>query len=263
MEWGKVKTVLIVVLLAVNVILGGNLFLQVRQRQQAEEGALLAALAMAESRGVTILSSEALQLPVSLPEYSSVRMPSLEQDFSAALLGAVQAQEAGGGVTFYTSVSGSVSFRRGGALEIVLPGDWRESTDQLLSLLEEAGLDLSHAIRGTRDGVLTLRQTVEDYISDNVLQCSLTAEQAVITGRWLLGQSSWQESDDGCSRAEAVLAIAEMGQQAGGCVVKTITPCYVAQNISSGETRLVPVWQVETDQDTFLLDIVSKKRLGN
>jgi len=261
MEWGKVKTVLIVVLLIVNLILGGNIFLQLHERQQAEEGALLAALAMAENRGVTILSPEALQLPVSLPAYSSARMPSAEKAFATALLGEAEAQEAGGGVTFYTSESGSVSFRRGGAMEIVLFGDWREDPDGLLARLEEAGLDLSDAVRSTQDGMLTLRQTVERYATDNVLQCSAAEEQTIITGRWLLEQSSWQKSGTSCSRAEAVLVIAGIGQETGGCVVESITPCYVAQNVSSGETRLIPVWQVETDGGMFLLDMVSKKRL--
>ena len=263
MEWGKVKTVLIVVLLMVNLILGGNIFLQLHQRQQAEEDALLAALAMAENRGVTILSPEALQLPVSLPVYSSIRMPSVEKAFATALLGAAEAQEAGGGVTFYTSDSGSVSFRRGGALEIILQGDWREDTDGLLARLEEAGLDLSDASRSTQDGVLILRQTVERYATDNVLQCITAEEQTVITGRWLLERSSWQESGTSCSRAEAVLVIAGIGQETGGCVVEKITPCYVAQNISSDETRLIPVWKVETDEGTFLLDMTGKKRLEN
>ena len=79
MEWRKIRNWLLLMLLAADLVLAGNLAWQLLRGRQAERQAVLDAVAVAAARGVELDGEEVLRLPAEMTGYSARRSDALEQ----------------------------------------------------------------------------------------------------------------------------------------------------------------------------------------
>ena len=85
MEWKNVRKWLLLMLVAVDLFLAGNLVRQVHDNRQAERQAVWDAVAVAANRGVALEGEAVLRLPVEPEVYSASRSESQEQAVADAL----------------------------------------------------------------------------------------------------------------------------------------------------------------------------------
>ena len=76
MEWRKIRNWLLLMLLAADLVLAGNLAWQLLRGRQAERQAVLDAVAVAAARGVELDGEEVLRLPAEMTGYSRQQMDS-------------------------------------------------------------------------------------------------------------------------------------------------------------------------------------------
>ena len=140
MEWKTVRNWLLLLVLAADLILAGNMGWQLLRLRREERTAVLDAVAAAESRGVSFDPEMVLAMPRTAGSYRARRSGTEEGAAAEALIPGAQAQEPGGGVVLYTGGGGQISFRRGGALEMTLLGRSASGARDCLELLREAGM---------------------------------------------------------------------------------------------------------------------------
>ena len=98
MEWSKAKTLLILLMLAVNLYLGINIYTQLRARTVEEAGMARDACAMLQARGFELDADAILDLPADLRAYTFARSMSAEQKAARELLGDCAQTQMGGGI---------------------------------------------------------------------------------------------------------------------------------------------------------------------
>lgn len=261
MEWKRVKTILIAVLLVTCLVLAANIWDQLRARRVMEEQAVRDACALAARSGLTIDPA----LVLDLPEYGTVmaaeRDAALELSLAEALLGPCTAEEPGGGVVIYTGESGRLSIRRGGALELsrAQEGDAPDAAGWA-ALLSAAGLKLTadDAVREGETVVFVQRAADGGEILNCRLSCTAADGVLTVQGRWL-PEGAADTGRRGASRAELVLALAELVRaQPEYGAVEAVTAGYELRAGTARRLELTPVWTVETGGGSLVLDTVTK-----
>jgi len=263
MEWKNVRRWLILLLLAADLILAGNLALQALRAERTLRRAVTDAVALAEVRGLSLEESMVLELPRQMPGYAAGREDALEQQAASTLLGGgVERSAPGGGVAIYQSGTGSVSFRRGGALEADVPWTWQEfDALSCAEALETAGLRTKDALREeTGEGIL-LTQQYDDYTLFNCqLRCVQEDGRLILSGRWLLA-AELQEERQSLSRAQMVLELCALSEELLFSQVTEIRAGYVLQSDTPQSLNLIPAWSVETDTGTVIISCLSGKQI--
>lgn len=263
MEWKNVRRWLILLLLAVDLILAGNLALQALRAERTQHRAVTDAVALAKVRGLSLEESMVLELPRQMPGYAARREESLERQAASTLLGGGVGQSApGGGIAIYQSEAGSVSFRRGGALEADIPWTWQEfDALSCAEALEAAGLHTKDALREEADEGILLTQKYNDYILFNCqLQCAQETGRLTLDGRWLLA-TELREERQSLSRAQMVLELCALAEELVFSQVTEIRAGYVLQSDMPQSLNLIPAWSVETDTGTVVISCLSGEQL--
>lgn len=262
MEWKRVKTILIAVLLMTCLLLTVNIVHQVRERRLHERAAVRDACAVALRMGIKIDSKLVLAMPERDAMLVASRSEETQQRLSDALLGkGCVPEEPGGGVSIYENDTGRISVRRGGALEIHLKSSNAVMEEQdWIGLLQKAGLDLSKAETQTKEQATVFSQKTKDGIKivNCRLTCSISEGELLITGRWLL-ESMPSQGETSRSRAELTLALAKLMEQSDATEVDALDRGYSLQSDSVHQLRLVPVWVTETNAGTIILNTMTKK----
>ena len=245
METGRLKTIVILILLCVNLAFGGILLSEElgaaegNAQTRSELRSVLAGL------GITV---EEEQIPAGsvMLRRSVARERVTEDRLVTALLGPAEGQDQGGNIWYYENASGWAWCRGGGSFEImVLAG-----VGSLEEQLEKGG------VRARREG--------EKYVclagEEPVFNCRFTITQRsggiYLSGRCLLGESEEGESVDCTDVATLLLRFCDRIRDAGGVFsrVEEIGDGYVLNATASG-MELVPVWQMKTDGGTWYLDL--------
>ena len=264
MEWKRVKTILIGVLLITCLLLTGNILRQVRASKVQERQAVRDACGVAARTGVRIDAALVLALPERSAVLTAARDSVSERALADKLLGGEAAlDEPGGGVSIYTGENGKMSVRRAGTLEIslaVYTGGFDRAG--LSALLRNAGFDLSGSVFSQQGEVLCFDQ----YRSGRqILNCRLTCTAAGaglhISGRWLLHAPAESERLGG-ARGELTLALAEAAAQAGATEITGLSAGYELTGDGVRRLELTPVLVAETDRGRIVFDTVTKKPLS-
>ena len=189
MEWSRVKSILITLLLVTNLMLGFNLVSQLSAGAGSEKEDIAAALALLRSPGVQIDEGLLSSIPKQADILTSPRDPVWEAQIATAILGQVEHEEAGGGVSIYRSQKGDITFRSGGLFDMMLTDETDAATlaQQLLNNVIPRGF--SGQVQGS-DGrpqlTLTYRETP---VSGVEIVCRDTLNGCVASGRWLFFQN--------------------------------------------------------------------------
>lgn len=263
MDWKKVRDWLILLLLAADLILAGNIIRQAVRVRDSERTAVRNAVTVAEKRGFALNAESVLALPVRAESYLVTRDGALERTAALSLLGEAETEEPGGGVAIYQSEKGQVSFRRGGAVELRLEGYGSLPTEEAcLHLLNDAGLSVKGALP-EQDAAVP--EIVQSYAGAPVFNCRLSWSQQenalLIHGRWLLGKGRKAEKT-ALSRGQLTLALCDLMESQEVREVRGLKAGYYLQSEDAQNMSLVPAWAVETENGQFFLNCLNGKPLN-
>ena len=266
MEWSKIKNIIILILLTVNVLLLGLLTYR-ESASRAQSSELLAdAVAILDSNGVS-LSQSLVPQATTLPALSMERDPTLEASLAERLLGTCQAEVSGATYT-YVSSNGSAIFRSTGDFVVTYSAQGSPQaegplSDHALSLLQSAGLScqLTGQTHGDGQTLVTLCQLWEGM---PVFTCQITLtyqDQSLmsIQGRRAMAAQGSVLSQSTLSAPTALVRFLS-AIIAGGEVCNEITriqPGYQMVVSLTAPITLRPVWRLTTDTGQFDVDLTT------
>ena len=260
MAWSKIKTIIIVILLILNLFLLCLVsFLQIRSARY-EASALTETIAILARNGI---QTEKGVLPSTLARASCslTRDTEREAQVASLLLGDDTAFSSSGGLHLYTSEAGSANFRSNGEFSVTLSlssagyDSYRDHAEHLLQTLGVESWYLTqtgNTVTATQclDGMPVFSSTgiVFSYQEDGTL--------ATILGRIFLGKiAADSELPDAISVSTALLAFLDYAVENGDVCrsIDGMVPGYLIAALSD-PIRLTPVWVITTDTADYYLD---------
>lgn len=257
MKTSRLKNIVIVLLLLVNVFL---LFLLLNRR--AEERA---AYERSVDQLVTLYASGGITLdPSLLAQEDSALSAALERDsaqetaFAAALLGGeVSVSDTGGGLYRYEAPNGYCAIRAGGTVEAILSRAVDDPADFCRELFRTFGYaQSSSSLSGGSGSVTAVRSTDLHPVFNATLTLTFSRGTLVsVSGTFL---SSLTEG----SRAEGIDAVTALVRffdyrASSGLVcteIRSVASGYLLQFSATSPLRLLPVWCIETDVNSFYVN---------
>lgn len=264
MSWSKLKNIIILVLVTVNLMLAA-LALYYWQRETADRrSAMENAVEILEKQGVTVQTEWG---EMSLPVMEVQRDQRREEVLAAALLGTVIQENRGAGVYRYSNSRGAVQFHSNGEFSATFSAgsfpvggaQYEEHALEILELLDFQG-EVVAVEQEDGTAAVTVRQV---YNGAPLLFCQavLTYEEGCLTaisqGRRLNGTpyAAAQEADP-ISAPSALIRFLD-GLRTLGDVCNTVTAVEESYRLSttfSGPVVLTPVWYITTDTGSYQLD---------
>jgi len=255
MEWSKAKSLLILLMLAVNLYLGINIYTQVHDEISQEKEMILDACAILRQRDIEIDEGLLLSLPSVLQSRTWVRDPAAEQHAAMRLLGECSEERPGGGIYVYTGQGGSVIFRSGGYVE-VQPAEVGGAPDLsafLRPLDEEGSLTMHEA-----EGGYVLRLDGCDITGAQVLR----GEGTAWSGTWIFAAEA-RPGDRSLPLAKLILTAGHLLESRGIHEVTDVRCVYTLTALQSGDIRLVPALYFEGEGGVLGLNAITGAELAS
>lgn len=265
MEWSKLKTIIILILVVCNVFLAGLLISRAAARDASEQAARLRTVEVFEKSGIRLDSG-------TVPETRTYKTLLLERNRNseeeiAAVLGRTSYSDQGGGISIYSGESGMALFRGNGEFEILvndgaIPVDPDNYEEYAAELFAQMGFDTeeSFSVSEEEDGTVAISsgQTLD---GSPVFNCRavvsfLDGRLISVTGRRLTSDPVSSEETKAISVETALIRFLNyLNQQGDVCNrIETITPGYTAQSAAVDPVRLVPVWKIITDTGAYYVN---------
>ncbi len=271
MEWRKLKNIILIVLLALNLalagLIGGPRFSAYARQGQAQREAIL----FLEQKGIGV-AEELIPAVEGHQPLTAQRDRQAEGEMARLVLGEdAVAEQQGGEVYRYVSDKGVIQFHSDGSFwaEFVpehfpVNGDGKAAA---LAVLEQ--LNISGEIIREGENDLTVRQCLE--------RGCLFGQQATVTwtreglsgisnGRRLYGTPAADTGRESIDRATALIAFYNGLNQMGDVCsrIDRIEAGYLSATSLDRVMTLTPVWRVTTDTGTYQLDLVmgTLERMG-
>ena len=271
MEWRKLKNIVLIILLALNLalvaLLGGPRLSAYYRQTQADR----AAVEFLEKKGIGVPEEIVPDTRSAQPQIAQ-RDQGEEARLAAQLLGEDVEQEARGGEVYrYTSPRGVLQFHSDGSF-------WAELEEEAfplegggqaaaLGVLEKLGFSGEVIEQGSRS--VTVRQSWSGgalFNQQATVLWSQTGITEITSGRRLYGVPVRDTTRESIDRATALIGFYNGLNQMGDVCsrVDAIVPGYLTVTSLNKEMLLTPVWQVTTDTGAYRLDLVSGEleRLG-
>ena len=237
MEWSRIKTILICLLLFVNLYLGFSVVSKLSEQSHAEEDMLNDACSILESRGISFDCEMLSNMPKNMNAYEFPRDISLEEEAAFGLLGSCDENMPGGEIYVYSADEGSLTFRSGGYIEAVFAR--QPEKDVLESLLDDY-LANGLGCEPEKEGCYAL---TFDGFPVRGAQVSVSEDGRSFSGKWIFSREALKGSQS-LSRAELALAMGSILRDSGQSFVKEVSAVYIHQASQSGGVSLVPAWKV-------------------
>lgn len=268
MEWSKLKNIILLMLVGVNVILLMLVGSQESRDHRYQEDTLEAAQAVLDKGGITF-GLDKVPEDLSLPILTVSRDRDSEADVASALLGEVTLQGESEVRPRYAGDGGMAEFSMNGSFSISLnPGTWTRESGQNDEKASQACLEatgftgtLDSVSRSGSESVLTYCQSWE---GSPLFSCSITLvwqgdDLVRVEGQRLAGtvQSS---SASTLLSTPTILVRFLAGINEGGYVCSRIddmTGGYLASNNTTRQVQLTPVWRFVTDTGTYFVNGVT------
>ena len=271
MEWSKLKNIIILILLLVNLFLLVMVGVQERDSVRYQEQALSDAVTALGNNGIR-LSDEKIPPQMGIGSMTVQRDRGLEAQLAGALLGECEESDLGSGRYAYESGLGSAEFRSNGNFSIVFSDGIpiAEGMDgeaaHALAFCAENGLHGVPAGREeTADGAVSvaLYQTWQEI---PVYSCRITLQYRdnrlfSISGQRLMGEPQADNGgEDLISLPTALMRILTGVKDLGDICreIVDLSPGYQITNPAEG-TRMGPVWYVTTDTGSYWLNASTGK----
>lgn len=251
MDWGKAKNLIILLLALVNAFLVGNLAYAMYTNAAETNRAVAELVAYLDARGIALDESIVPRENAGRTVLVIEQNPAGECSAARVLLrdDSLTTQESG----TYTSMGGALNFKIGGYLD----GEVYDisSTDNLVELLEEAGIDVGEPTLW--EGFVHLPILYGDL---PVFQTELVAKRDgsdwTLTGRMCIGRALRAGSGYERDAAGLIIGATEHLMQTGTTQITAIAPGWLAGSVSGVGLRLTPVYRITTDSGVYDLNVV-------
>lgn len=263
MEWRKLKNVVLIILIALNlmlaVLIGGPRLGSAYQQAQGRANAV----AFLEGKGIH-LANVTVPDPLELLPMVVERDMEAENRLAGQLLGEeVRRESQGGDVYRYTSPLGTVQFHSDGSFWARLePTAFPIENDPEAALRVLRKLDFEGTVTAQYDRQATFRQSREEAALF-FTQATVVWDEAGITeiagGRRLYGTPQDDPTRAVVDQPTALIDFYNGLNRLGDVCsrVDLITPGYTATVSLNKLTMLNPVWRVTTDTGVYQLDLVT------
>lgn len=261
MESGKLKNLVLLILVITNLFLALLMVVQGVTSRQRQTQTLLDAVSLLADRGIAmdpdLIPREDFPVPMTLE-----RDTEWERRMFAGLLGEDLTATQRGLVSYYESDLGRGEAREDGSFTLflapgALPLDGQELSAHGLAALRRMGFDAQVTAAGEE-----ALEVVQLWNGVPVFSCAATLRYengalAEITGNRLAGLPSADPSQGDALSAATLLLRFRSGIIDSGDACSAITAAtqgYVLSSNQAGKPRLTPVLQLETDTSLYLVD---------
>ena len=267
MQWDKVKNVLIVILLAVNLFLMFNFGAKMWQDYQRGEELTADLRTLTQKYGMQL--DDAFELPKDkvLPTLSIDRSRADEEKVAQAMLGEeAERTEQEDGTVQFQSADGKVEWHADGTVQAECttgqdaPADAADALRLARQLLSGWGLQAEDESMQADGLTVTMTGTVAGQpVHNRVLTLRFDEEGGVtLSGLWSFGTpyTTVRGSGVSCNAADALLEFASRAQDVQR--IKTMTAGYRIEVDSNRRLQLTPTWKIGTDSGEYLVDCAKK-----
>ena len=270
MDTSKIKNIIILILLAVNLFLGAALLSDRAQARSARASAWEAAVQAVERVGISV--SEEISGGIDTPAmYSLRRDMDSEYERLEDVLGGLSASDLGGNIWFYSSDKGQASVRGTGECDILFTaevfaaGHGAEKTAAKLmkSLGMEPDEDSARSYSVAGGSAVELGCAWQGCRVYNAqLNFTFSEDSLMMVSGTRLFDLSVQESSEGVMDELSVLMrfVEVVGEQGFVCSsLNELEAGYVFSVTVSGEGTLIPVWRFGTDTGDVYINALTSR----
>lgn len=264
MEWRKLKNIILIILVVLNVallaLIGGP---KLENSYQTAQGSRNAEIFL-EQKGID-LSNAAIPDPQVLLPMVVERDTEEEARLAGQLLGEETQQENRGGEVYrYTSALGAVQFHSDGSFWAQLTPEQfpvgRDPKEAALAVLELLGF--SGSVTAQEENSVTVCQQWESarlFSQQATVLWNGTGITEITGGRRLYGTPVADSGRQTIDRPTALIDFYNGLNRLGDVCsrVDAITPGYTSAVSLNKLTTLTPVWRITTDTGVYQLDLVS------
>ena len=268
MSNSKLKNIILLILLALNLFLLGALLSDRTQTAAIHQEAWESLLTSLENSGLNV--SDSLNDRLATPKIYTIRRSAVtEQSMMEKIFGSVTVEELGGNILFYSSNRGQASLRGTGETNLLLASDtWstgRDAAKAAQRLLERMGLSVSekHVQLDSDAKCCTLYCSWRGH---SVYNARLTLYYNdryfdMITGIRVFDEVTGENSSGVMDELTAITRFLEIINEGNwNCTsLLDLDVGYVQTVTVSGESTLTPVWRFDTDAGPLYLNAVSGK----
>ncbi|NLV49711.1 MAG: hypothetical protein GXY20_03335 [Clostridiales bacterium] len=267
MDIGKLKNIVIILLVIVNLCFAGILaadILQSRGIEARENSELAEVLA---SNGIFI-DSEIIPKPEKVQSWTLTRNQASEAELAKALLGETNGIAQGGGIWLYQSPAGWIRFRSGGEFEAELNG-FSGTAEDIAGIFAQSGASLikTAPLGDTQDGSAA-GEYVYTFGGAQVVNCKVTISTSEnilrLSGMRLYGQPQIHSGQTGIKPQTAIMSFLNRIKTSGGICnrIDSLEIGYMLSVFPSGAS-LEPVWCIRTDAGTYYVSAVDARTLSS
>lgn len=254
MESSRLKNIIILILLLVNVFLLASLVSRKMSQASADRYAAQQLSELFASAGVT-LDPDVISTRSVPPTLSLSRSAEEDGEIAAFFLGEalIQSDNAGDSHAYDSSLgNGSGVFRSNGSFDLVIRTMPQEDPEELCDdFCRRFDYEITSTALENGSGTITVMQNYNGYpVSD----CTVTfyIEQGAIqtvTGSHLPKAHTEVAGDEPLSASAALTRFLEARRESGAVfsAVTDMYPCYDLQSTASAPMTLVPAWCIVTD----------------
>jgi len=267
MDKGKLKNIIIIVLLLVNLVFGIICIVNSVEKKlyiSEVENSMVDALA---SSGITLTDKSVLKLNV-VPVYSCTRDLSNEKSGIATIIGQTNVENLGGNVMMYKGKDGQACFRGTGDFEVLMENNTIKLNDkpvaQAVSIMKKLGTSVNpDTAVVNRDGnsgacEVGVLCTVNDY---DIVNCRVDftfsgQSLLLITGTRPLSTISERNDIETLDASTVIMRFLELLKNNGYVCkeINNIDYCYKFDVTSGDEGTLIPLWHFSTDIGDFYIN---------
>lgn len=268
MEWSKIKTIVIWMLVITNLFLLGLVVQEEGKAQRLEREALENTVVFLNQRGIQ-LDADVVPDRMELVPQQAERALEREQSLAEALVGGpVQVDALGGQMYRYTGSNGTVQLHNDGSFSVQLGASARPRKEEVVerwakALLAKLDFDgtLLESSGDAQEGYAVLRQVWKRApLLNHRVEVRWDEDGVRLTGRRLIGEPSAVKDQGGMTVPTALMdAFTGLNRLGDVCSqILHIQPSYVSLSTLHGSTMtLRPVWHITTDTGVYQLDTVS------
>lgn len=257
MKTSRIKTIVIAILLLLNLVLATLLLNLNRQERSVYERSTRQLTVLYEKSGVA-LDPSILPREARLSALEPARDSEAERAFAEMLLGAVSTKDAGGGHIRYYNASGQCLLRAGGAVEASLSrlvGNQEQFCDELFTRFgyeatESSFENGSGAMRG-------VRRLPGGRVFNAELVLTFSRGRLIAVNGYFVPEPPAEDSAAPQDAVSAMVRFLDYRNEAGeACTaIRSVRCGYLLQSTTSAAQRLVPAWLIETDTNSYYVNI--------
>ena len=256
MKTSRLKNIVIVILLLVNAFLLVLLLSRRAEQRAAYERSVDQLVALFGANGVVLD-------PAVLPADSALLSAALDRDanqetaFASALLGTASVSNSGGGVCLYTGEYGQCSIRAGGAVESALSRPVEDPDAFCRSLFKAFGYTLTRSQLANGSGTVSgTRTTASSPVFNASLTLSFSSGNLTSVSGIFLSTLTEGRRSDGIDALTALVQFLDY-RSASGLVctqILSVESGYLLQSSAPSPLRLLPVWRITTDVNSYYVN---------